>query len=71
MDKTGGESQDFPSNFFLSHSAEKHRRGTLPCCCFSKFMVARSSRIRRGGDYQDFLRKIFSLSAEKGRRGTP
>ena len=61
----------FSVKFFLFHSAEKHRRGTLPCCCFSKFMVAKKFKDKTGGDYQDFLRKIFSLSAEKGRRGTP
>ena len=30
MDEEGG--QDFPSNIFLSQSAEKVRRGKLLCC---------------------------------------
>ena len=48
-DKTGGECQDFPSEFFLSHSAEKRCRGTLPCCCFSKFLVVKKFMDNTGG----------------------
>ena len=48
-DKTWGECQDFPSKFFLSHSAEKHRRGTLPCCCFSNFLAVKKFIDNTGG----------------------
>ena len=52
---------------FLSHSAEKNRRGTHRC--FKKFRVSKNLCIR--GGYEDFPLKIFLChSAEKISRGT-
>ena len=42
----GGGYQDFPSNFFLPHSAEKFRRGILYCC--SNFGYRKSLDKREG-----------------------
>ena len=65
-DKTQGgrECQDFPSKFFLSHSAEKHRRGTLPCCCFNKFLVAKKFMDKTGGIIKIVFEK-FCLTGPK------
>ena len=53
----------------LSHSTEKLRRGTL--LCFTKFLVSKKFKDKRGGGYHDFLSNFFlSHSAEKFRRGT-
>ena len=48
---------------FLSHSAEKFRRGTL--LCFRKFLVPKNVRDKRGGGYHDFLSKLFCLTVPK------
>ena len=70
-DKTGGgECQDFPSEFFLSHSTETFRRGRLLCCVSENFWLPKSVWMRGRVKYQEFLRKVFSHSAEKCRRGT-
>ena len=54
------------SKFFLSHSAEKIREGTL--LCFRKFLV-RKKIMDKTGDH-DFSSKNLSQSAEKFREGT-
>ena len=55
---------------FLSHSAEKFRRGTL--LCFRKFLLSKSFIDKGGvGGSVTFLhRKLLSLSTEELRRGT-
>ena len=54
---------------FLSHSAEKFRRGTL--LCFRKFLVPKNFRDKRGGGYHDFLSKFFCLTVPKNFVGEP
>ena len=59
--------QDFPSNFFLSHSAEKFRRGES----FSVSLTSGIEKFYASEGYVtifDFLSKFFCLSAEKFRR---
>ena len=58
--KGGGESIKIFCQKFLSHSAEKIRRGTL--LCFRKFLVLKNVRDKRGGGYHDFLSKLFCLT---------
>ena len=70
MDKTGGGVSRFSVKFFLSHSAEKHRRGTLPCCCFSIFMVAKKFKDKTGGTIKISFGKFF-LSVPKEAVGEP
>ena len=48
---------------FLSHSAENFRRGILYCCI--NFGYRKSLDKRGGGEYQDFLLKIFCLTVPK------
>ena len=52
---------------FLSHSAEKHRGGTI--LCFRKFGVWENFMHERG--YRDFLLKFFSLTVPKNFVGEP
>ena len=70
MDKRGGENQVFPK-FFLSHSAEKSRRGTL--LCFTKFRVAKKFMDKGEGRrrmYQNFPSNIFVSQCRKVGKGT-
>ena len=60
---------DFPFENFLSHSAEKFRRGTL--LCFRKFLVPKNVRDKRGGGYHDFLSQLFCLIEPKNFVGEP
>ena len=54
---------------FLSHSAEKLRRGTL--LCFRKFLVSKNVRDKRGGGNHDLPSKLFSShSTQTFSRGT-
>ena len=55
---------------FLSHSAEKFRRGTLLCCVSEIFRQRKSLWIRRGGVSRFSVENFLSHSAEKIRRGT-
>ena len=48
---------------YLSHSAEKFRRGTL--LCFRKLRLSKSVRVKRGGWNHDFSSKLFCLRAPK------
>ena len=48
---------------FSSHSAEDFCRETL--YCFTTFGCRKSFEKRGGGDYQDFLSKIFFLTVPK------
>ena len=59
----GGEYQEFPSNFFLSHSAENFRRGTLQC--FTNFGCRGILYFR--GLYHDFRFSVefFCLTVPK------
>ena len=58
----------FLSNF-LSHKANKLRRGTL-LCCVSEDFVAKNFTDKRGGGYQDFPSNFFlSRSTETFQRG--
>ena len=61
LDKRGGVSR-FSVKIFLSHSAEKFRRGILYCCI--NFGYRKSSEKRRG-EYQDIPSKIFCLTVPK------
>ena len=54
---------------FLSHSAEKFRRGT--CLCFRKSLVPKNVRNKRGGVYHDFPLKLFCLTVPKNFVGEP
>ena len=56
--------------FFLSHSAEKNRRGTLLCCVSENIRKPRSSWIRAEGVSRFSVEEFLSQSAEKFRRGT-
>ena len=56
---------------FLSHSAEKFRRGTLLCCVLESFRQRISLWIRRGGEYQAFPSKNFCLTVPKIFVGEP
>ena len=49
----------------LSHSAGKRRRGILPCCSFSKFMVAKKCMDEREGEISRIPSKIFCLIVPK------
>ena len=49
---------------FLSHSAEKFRRGTLLCCVSESFLYRISLWTRRG-EYQKFPSGIFCLTSPK------
>ena len=48
---------------FLSHSAEKFRRGILYCCI--NFGYRKNLDKRGGGEYQDLLSKFFCLTVSK------
>ena len=48
---------------FLSHSAEKFRRGTF--LCFIKYLVSKNVRDKRGGGYHDFRSNFFCLTVPK------
>ena len=66
-DKRGGGVSRFSIEIFLSHSAEKIRRGIFQC--FTNFWSRKNLDKRAGVVYQDFPSKIFSLRAENFRRG--
>ena len=54
----------------LSHSTEKLRRGTL--LCFTKILVSKKFMDKRGGgEYHDFLSKLFCLTVPKNFAGEP
>ena len=55
----GGEYQKFPSNFFLSHSAESFHRGIL--WCYINFDY-RKSFDKRGRGVSTFFCRIFFVS---------
>ena len=57
----GGGVWRFYVEKFLSHSAEKFRRGILYCCI--NFGYRKS--LDKGGEYHDFLSKIFCLTVPK------
>ena len=65
MDKRGGGITFFSAEFFLSHSAEKHRGGTL--LCFRNVLVSKIFMHRGGGGggHQGFLENFLSHSAKK------
>ena len=64
MDKRGeGRVSRFSVEKFLSHSAEKLRRGTL--LCFRKFLVSKKFMDKRGGEYKDFPLKFFVSQCQK------
>ena len=48
---------------FMSHSAEKFRRGVF--LCFRKSLVSKNIRDKRGGGYHDFPSKLFCLTVPK------
>ena len=58
---------------FLSHSAEKFCSWTLLCCVSENFRWRKSLWIRGGGggEFQDFLSKIFCLIVPKNFVGEP
>ena len=64
-ERLGGVSRYSVENS-LSHSAENLRRGTLPCCCFSKFLVAKKFMDKTGGgECQDFPSNFFCFTVPK------
>ena len=71
MDKRGEVSR-FCFEIFLSHSAEKFRRGTLLCCVSENLRWRKSLWIRGGwGEVSRFsFENFLSDGAEKFRRGT-
>ena len=62
MDKRGGGVSSFPVENFLSHRAEKFRRGTL--LCFTNFGY-RKSLDKRGEGVSRFSVEIFCLTVPK------
>ena len=58
----GGGVSRFSVENFLSHSAEKFRRGILYCCNNSGY---RKSLIREGGSIKIFRRKFFVSQCRK------
>ncbi len=58
------------AEIFLSQSAETSSWGNPFLQCFINFPVAKNIMDKRGGGYQDFPCKKFSLTAEKIRRAT-
>ena len=70
MDKKGGVSKLSVENF-LSHSAKKFRKGTLPCCVSENFRWRKSLWIRGRGKYQDIPSKIFCLTVPENFVGEP
>ena len=64
----GGGVSRFSVGNFLSHSAEKHRGGTL--LCFRKFGASKK-KLRIIGGYYDFASKIFSFTVPKKFVGGP
>ena len=65
-------SEDYVTIFcrnFLSHSAEKFRRGTF-LCCFRKFLVA-NKFMDKQGEYQKFPSKNFCLTVPRNFVGEP
>ena len=64
MEKRGGGEQRFSAEIYLSHRAEKFRRGTL--LCFTEFLVSKIFLERKGlGEYQEFPSKYFCLTLPK------
>ena len=56
MDERGVVS-GFSVDIFLSHSAEKIRRGTL--LCFTEFLVSKNFMEKREGSIRSLRRKLF------------
>ena len=54
---------------FLSHSAEKFRRGTF--LCFRNSLVAKNVRDNRRGGYHGFPSNLFCLTVPKNLVGEP
>ena len=69
MDKKGGISR-FSVENFLSHSAENFRRRILYCCIDLGYRKSLDKKWG-GGEYQDFLLKIFCLTVPKISVGNP
>ena len=67
MDKRGGGVSRFAVESFLSHSAEKFRRGTLQCV--TNFGYRKISYFREL--CHDFVSKIFCLTVPKNFVGEP
>ena len=60
----------FSVDYFLCHSTEKLRRGTLLFCVSENFRYRKNSWIRGGGgqggkEYQDFRSKLFCPTVPK------
>ena len=53
---------------FLTHSAEKSRRGILHCC---NFFGCRKNLDKSGGEHQAFPSKIFCLTVPNNSVGEP
>ena len=69
-ERVGGVSR-YSVEISLSHSAENLRRGTLPCCCFSKFLIAKKCMDKRERKYQDFHQKFLVSQCRKRPYGNP
>ena len=60
----------FSVEIFLSHCAEKFRRGTLLCCVSENF-VATNFTDKSGGSIKIFCRKFFVSQCRKISLGNP
>ena len=56
---------------FLSHSAEKIRRGNFLCCVSENFWWRKSLWIKGRGKYQGFIRKFYVSQCRNFLYGTP
>ena len=61
--KEGGGASSFSVETFLSHSAEKFRRGTFYCCTNCGYR--KSLDKRKMVEYQDFPSNFFCLTKPK------
>ena len=66
----GGVSR-FSFDFFLSHTTETFRRGTLLCCVSEIFRWPKSFWIRGGGSIKIIRRNFFCLTVPKIFVGEP
>ena len=61
----------FSVEFFLSHNAEKFRRGESFSVSLISGVENICIRVGEGGEYQDFASKIFCLTVLKNFLGKP
>ena len=62
VEKRGGGEPRFSAKIYLSHRAEKSRRGTL--LCLTEFPVSKKF-MEKKGEYQDLPSVVFWLTVQK------